>query len=122
MSERVFAVVSVYENVELVPHFLAHYTRLGVHRVLLPVRSRERDELYENVARHAEAFPASAYWFAADHFADADKSSAQALTLATNGVEPDDYVMHVDLDEFHEYPAPLPEIVRGMNQRGDRAL
>jgi hypothetical protein len=106
----------------LLPHFLAHYTRLGVNPILVSVRSRQRDGLYEAALRHAAPFPARVYWFAADYFADSNKAEAQQAILQQNGLEPDDYVMHLDLDEFHEYPAPLAEIVRLMNARDDWAL
>src|SRR5262245_61585227 len=100
MSERVFAVVSVYDHPELLPHFLDHYTRLGVHRILVAVRSRERADLYDAALGHAGVVPASVYWFASERFADSDKADVEQVLLQRNEVEPDDYVMHLDLDEF----------------------
>jgi hypothetical protein len=117
MSERVFAIVTMYENPELLAHFLDHYTRLGVHRILVSVRSAEQGELYESAVRHAAPFDARVYWNPAQRFMDSDKAEIEQSIIEQNGVQPDDYVMHLDLDEFHEYPAPLAEIVRIMNQR-----
>jgi hypothetical protein len=122
MSDKVFAVVSLYDNVELLPHFLTHYTRLGVQKILVAVRSRQCDDLYEAAQRHAEGFPARVCWFASERFADSDKSEVEQSLLRSNGLEADDYVMHLDLDEFQEYPAQLAEIVRVMNERDDWAL
>jgi hypothetical protein len=122
MSEKVFAIVSMYENPDLLSHFLAHYARLGVHQILVSVRSRERSELYDTALSHAAPFPARVYWSPSQRFADSDKANIEQSILEKNGIEPDDYVMHLDMDEFHEYPASLVEIVRLMNQRGDWAI
>ncbi len=122
MSERVFVVVSMYENAELLPHFLAHYTRLGVHQILVAVRSQQRGDLYDLALSHAAHYPAHIYWFPSRQFADSDKTIVQQSLLERHGIAPDDYVMHLDLDEFHEYPAPLAAIVREMNRRDDWAV
>ena len=122
MSDRVFTIASVYEDHGLLPHFLEHYTRLGVDRILVVARTSEPDRLLSRAVEQARPFPAEVSWFRSDYFADSDKSEVESRVLRDNGVEPDDYVMHVDLDEFHEYPAPLGEIVSQMNRDDDWAL
>jgi hypothetical protein len=122
MSHKVFAIVSLYDQPELLPHFLSHYTKLGVHRILVVVRTNERDRFFVQAEGDAGQFPASVHWFPSDKFADNDKSDVEQSVLCKNGVQSDDYVMHLDLDEFQEYPAPLAEIVRLMNLRDDWAL
>jgi Glycosyl transferase family 2 len=122
MSCRVFAIASVYENADLVPHFLAHYTRLGVHRILLVVRTPQQDDNLSVALEQAKSYGANVYWFSAERFADSDKAEVEQFVLRENRVEPDDYVMHLDLDEFQEYPASLSEIVDAMNQADDWAL
>jgi hypothetical protein len=122
MSERVFAISSVYENAELVPHLLTHYSLLGVHRMLLVVRTPERNGLFSETARCAKDHSAAVYWVAASRFADSDKADVEQSVLRENGVGPDDYVMHLDADEFQEYPAPLTEVVELMNRNNDWAL
>jgi hypothetical protein len=122
MSAQVYAIASVYENVDLVPHFLAHYTRLGVHRILLVVRTPHQGEILSATLEQAKSYGANVYWFSAARFADSDKADVERFVLRENTVEPDDYVMHLDLDEFQEYPAPLSEIVATMNQADDWAL
>lgn len=122
MSDLVYAIVSVYDNAELLPHFLSHYFELGVHRILVVVRSATRDELYDAAMSEAECYPASVYWFSATVFSDGDKADVEQGVLQANAVQPDDYVMHLDLDEFQEYPAPLSVIVQKMNAHNDWAL
>jgi Glycosyl transferase family 2 len=122
MSDRVHAIVSVYDTVDLLPHFLSHYAALGVHRLYVLVRSAERGDLYHAARQASAGHPASVYWFAARVFADSNKAGAEQQVLEENGVLPDEYVMHLDLDEFQEYPAPLSVIVREMNAHNDWAL
>jgi hypothetical protein len=122
MSDIVYAIVSIYDNIELLPHFLSHYAGLGVQRIFVAVRSTIRDRLYETAVAEAAQFPANVYWFPSKCFSDSDKADGEQLILQRNSVQPDDYVMHLDLDEFQEYPAPLATIVRLMNARSDWAL
>jgi glycosyl transferase family 2 len=122
MSDTVYAIVSIYDNAELLPHFLSHYSELGVNRILVVVRSATRGELYDAAVAEAVRYPASVYWFPATVFSDSDKADVEQRVLQANAVQPDDYVMHLDLDEFQEYPAPLPVIVREMNAYNDWAL
>jgi len=122
MSERVFAVVTMYENPDLLVHFLDHYARLGVYRILVSVRTAEQGDLYDSAVSQATHFQARVYWESAQQFADSDKAEVEQAILEKNGVGPDDYVMHLDMDEFHEYPASLAEIVRIMNRRDAWAL
>lgn len=118
-SERVFAVVTAYDHADLLPHFLDHYTRLGVTRTLVSARSEEVRDAAEALARH---YPADVTHTPADFFADSDKADVEERILAAHGLDEDDWLMRLDLDEFHEYPAPLADVVREMNAHDDWAL
>jgi hypothetical protein len=122
MSGTVYAIVSIYDNIELLPHFLSHYTRLRVHRIFVAVRSSIRDGLYEMAMAEAAHFAVNVYWYPSERFADSDKTDVEHQILQQNDVQADDYVMHLDLDEFQEYPAPLATILRLMNLHDDWAL
>jgi len=78
--------------------------------------------MFERAEQEARHFPASIYWRPTEKFADSEKSEVEQSILQENNVQPDDYVMHLDLDEFQEYPVPLAEIVKLMNARDDWAL
>jgi hypothetical protein len=122
MSNRVFAITSVYEDSGLLPHFLDHYARLGVERIFLVVRSLTPDELLQRTRRLCESYPAEVAWYQCSHFEDIDKATVETRVLRQSGVDADDYVMHLDLDEFHEYPVPLQDLVRLMNRRRAKAV
>jgi hypothetical protein len=112
----------VYEDSGLLPHFLAHYERLGVDRILIVVRTSERDNLFEYARAATAASRAEASWSPCEHFADGDKAAVERAVLLAAGMKPDDFVMHLDLDEFHEYPAPLREIVAALGRRRNWAV
>lgn len=122
MSHRVFAITSVYENPELLPHFVDHYARLGVDRILIVLRTPRREESLCHAFVSANSCPTAVSWFPCNHFADADKAEVEERVLRENGVRPDDYVMHLDLDEFHEYPVPIISIVEVMSRKRNWAL
>jgi hypothetical protein len=122
MSHKVYAIVSVYNVPELIPHFLSHYTRLGVREILIAVRAERTTALAMAVRDHAKSYPATVHCIPVSTFADADKVAVEDSILTQHSVQPDDYVMHLDLDEFQEYPAPLAEVVRLMNQRQELAI
>ncbi|HWT79272.1 MAG TPA: hypothetical protein VN648_10775, partial [Candidatus Methylomirabilis sp.] len=111
MSHRLFTVTSVYEYSGLLPHFLEHYTRLGVERIFMVVRTPVRDSCFFRALEAAAARPATVKWVSCTRFCDPEKAAVEETSLQEGGVGPDDYVMHVDLDEFHEYPAPLQDVI-----------
>ncbi len=119
MSEAVYGVVSVYDHAELLPHFLEHYARLGVRMMLVSVRD---EEAYERVRTLATDYPARIVYTPAAFFADSDKAAVEAALVDTETDDPDAYVMHLDLDEFQEYPAPLRAVVAEMNRHEDWAI
>jgi hypothetical protein len=90
----------------LLPHWVAHYRRLGVDRII--------------VAANTAGVPADGPWpepaddlflhrFAALDWSDFDqvKDAAEEAAMDAAGVRPEDWTLRVDLDEFHEYPGPL---------------
>jgi len=122
VSERVVAITSLYENPALLPHFVAHYARLGAERIIVAVRTPQRDAVHEEALEAARGMPADVVWRASGFFADSDKADVQREILAAAGLGPNDYVLYPDADELQEYPAPLREIVREMNAHEDWAL
>ncbi len=109
-TARVFSATVVYDDTPLIPHFLRHYAALGVDAILIAAQ----DSVYKDVAAKAQGFPAFVDRVECSHFDCMQKLSFEKEMLARHGAGPDDFVIYCDIDEFHEYPAPLAEIVRGM--------
>jgi hypothetical protein len=120
MKRLIVAIVSIYDDAQLLPHFLDHYRRLGVARLFLAVR-RETVLAAAELAVKAAGFGTIRFLPAA-MFSDADKAETEESILAAEDIAPDDLVLHLDLDEFHEYPAALTEIAEKMERHGGFAV
>jgi len=105
--------LGVAHDLPLLPHFVAHYRALGIapdrFRVLLnsadpadPGLARARSVLAGAGIGHAEE------WIA-PYTSDAMWAARRDLQQRHAG--PEDWVLSADIDEFHEYPAPLPEFL-----------
>lgn len=118
-STRVFAAASVYYAAEIVPHFIKHYEDLGVTRILLACRNRD---VFERVQAYAQGHRARVSFKDTPHYATMDKERYQLAMLQEEYLHRNDWVMHVDIDEFQEYPVPLMELVEDMNLHNDWAI
>jgi hypothetical protein len=119
MSERVFVITSVYDNNALLPHFIHHYYMLGATTILISARIPEAHAVAE---RFEECYPVKSFCTPAAEFVDDEKRAVEDKILEDSGVQPLDWVIYADLDEFHGYPAPLRDIVRGLNRDGSQAI
>jgi hypothetical protein len=120
MSNLVFGIVSIYDHVELLPHFLDHYGRIGVREMFLSVRNEQVRPQAEEYVK--ELGFGCVFYAPTDVFDDSDKVDIEERILAAQKLDQDDYILHLDLDEFHQYPAALSEIVAEMNYHNDWAV
>jgi len=129
----IYAITTIYgEGLDLLPHWLEHYTRLGADALLVVVGfSREQDFLHgeyytENILPKAielcKKFPTRVYPFVFDEYYTMYTQYVREHVKAAAGVEPDDWMLHADLDEFYEFPVPLPELIDVMEDANDWAL
>jgi Tfp pilus assembly protein PilF len=108
---KFFAVASIRNGgAELLPHWLEHYTQLGVDEILLGVF----DDL--GGAAAAELERCAARWKFrrfTQHWEGATESETYCQRQAgcrRAGARPGTWILHTDLDELQQYPAPLSEI------------
>lgn len=118
MSKNVYGIVSGYCGEELLPHFISHYQKLGINHLVVSARTLD---FYESAKMSANDFVDIRYT-PSEHFADSDKSLVELSILNGMNLNPDDWIMHLDLDEFQEYPAPIPDIIDVMNKKNDWAI
>jgi hypothetical protein len=112
-KQRIFGIVTAVDGDDLLGHFVDHYFRLGLdelHVVVsedsqmqrsaemmardrrIVVHPRHRDAMGEEIKTHTERDVLSAV------------------------VSRNDWVMHLDLDEFHQYPCDLRRLVAAMDE------
>lgn len=129
---KIFALTTIYEGIELLPHFLRHYTRLGVDEILVAVGIRQNtdfvlsDPVSGNIApaaiRICHDFPTRVYPFTYDQYDTSQNVPLRRAMKAEAGVQPDDWCLHADLDEFYTFPVHLREIIVEMEKRNGWAL
>jgi GT2 family glycosyltransferase/predicted O-methyltransferase YrrM len=115
MKSNCYGVVSIYEDQGLLPHFISHYRQLGVTHLFLCARTEEARSVAIECVREFDGF-ASVHYSRSEYFADSEKELFELNVLDRHKVNADDYVIHLDLDEFQEYPAPLTEVIAEMDR------
>ena len=103
---RIIATVTVFDTPDLLPFFCEHYVRLGVDKIL--VAARTSADLSELVSRFGDKVIVR--YFHKHMFYEHRKMYGEEQMLRDQKLDPDDWVMHLDLDEFHQYPANLRDI------------
>jgi len=105
---------------DLLPHWLDHYLRLGVDQIVLCILrdgSRERmDEIHTAVA----GLPVQLHEF--DGWTDDGQQLVMRNALDRAGCDGEDWVLHADLDEFNEFPCSIDELAMEMEKAGRRAV
>lgn len=124
LSLRLFSCLGVEDDLPLLGHFLAHYAALGVpcermHFILqascsgAPGLEAARDML----ATHG--ISAAEIWIGPYTSGEMWK---RRQALQTRVADAHDWVISADIDEFHEYPAPLEDVLRKLEGDGVTVL
>ena len=123
-APRLVTCVGVEHDLPLLGHFLDHYAALGVapdrmHPILqsaepdAPGLARAREILARRGAEPAEEwigpYTSAGMW-------ERRRAVQERLAAA------DDWVLNADADEFHDYPAPLGEVIAFCEERGVRCV
>lgn len=117
---RLICCIGVDFYLPFLPHFLRHYGDLGVppahmHLIIqaLDPEAPALDEARRILAEFGS--PAPETWIGA-FTADAAWDRRKALQRAVAAAE--DWVLTPDIDEFFDYPAPLPEFLAALDRMG----
>ena len=105
---KIVAVVSVFSTPELLPHFVLHYSKLQIDKLCVSLNCDFDTDILE--ARYGNLLRIHRMTF--DRFTNPYKHAGEEQMLSDEQLQPDDWVMHLDLDEFHVYPAHVRDIVR----------
>ena len=109
--------MGVTSGSELVEHFLDHYFRLGVDRFLVilhcPPGEAARRSRVLAVLRSRDIRPV----MEVDEYSYVSRQVRINQVLDAH-VADDEWIIHADLDEFHEYPAELPRFLAACDGSG----
>ena len=123
---RVFLVSCLGVDLELalLPAFLDHYLGMGIAPGDVRLITNTADEASENLdaadrVLAGRGCPAARRWLAPY---TSDAMWAERRRTQADEAGPGDWVVNADVDEFHRYPAPLPEVIAYLEARGAGAL
>jgi hypothetical protein len=126
MSDRtVYAVVTLRDGeYALLPYWLDHYARLGVGAFALCVNTEGVDPSGIPDATAGIKVPVYRHDYHSEdaRLYDGVKDEQEEAALAAAGAKPEDWVMRVDLDEFHQYPTHLHDVLDDAEASGYDAL
>jgi tetratricopeptide (TPR) repeat protein len=118
-ARDVYVVCSIRNGgLDLLPHWLEHYSRLKPDQILLGIFddvSMENRAEIQNYSRRWR-FQTFAQKFLGVPEEQQEKQRRDALRAA--GAAGDSWIVYTDLDEFHTFPAPLAEIAAAAETRG----
>jgi tetratricopeptide repeat protein len=122
-ADKIFAVVSVRNGgLELLPHWLEHYTKLGADELLVGVFEDVGQSVHAELDRLRQrwrfrTFPQ--YWGSA---VEAEHYSQRQTGLRLAGALPETWILHTDLDELQVYPAPPRQVADEAGRKGIKVI
>jgi hypothetical protein len=118
-QDKIFAVLSIRNGgAALLPHWLDHYTRLGVDEILLGVFDDLAGEAALEIEKCAARWKFRRFaqrWTSAS---ESQQYSQRQAGCRLAGARPGTWILHADLDELHEYPAPLRAVTAAAAEKG----
>jgi hypothetical protein len=126
-ANKIFAVVGIRNGgLELLPHWLKHYTNLGADKLLLGIFPDVTQESKNEIDSMCHGYPVVYFnqtWMGKDHSETEGRNEEERRTACReNGALPSTWVIHTDLDEFQTYPAPLNDVIDAMNERKQKGV
>lgn len=123
----IYATTTFYEGFDLLPHWLKHYTKLGVDRILVLFGVRQGQEemsadAHRQVTELCRHFPAGVHPFTYDAYRCTRNVPLRKWILAEAGATETDWVVYADLDEFYSYPSHLRDIIEDLESEKTHAV
>lgn len=130
---RLLAITTLYgEGLDLLEHWLWYYTSLGVDQCFVIAASFHDQNLLNgqsftaNILPHVidivRRYPARVFPVECDEYHTMYTEKLRNRVLQWCNLRPDDWIIYADLDEFYEYPVPLRELIRIMEEANDWAI
>lgn len=108
----------VYNDAALLPHFLWHYSALGIKQFLIGVY--EEPALSETIRKVAKGYDVQLT--SIPGIFDGNKDWELRQSLCRRYVGEEEWWAVTDLDEFHQYPGPLAQVCEQLERSGYRYL
>lgn len=118
----VYATTTVYEGLDLLPHWLDHYRKLGVDEIFVAAGHRKHNNHWVVRAAQEACARFSAKVFPFEYTVCHDDNNLAVRKVLFSELPEDTWILHADLDEFHTYPVHLLDMIESMESRKMNAL
>lgn len=108
--------------VDLLPHWLDHYSRLGADRILLGVFDDVSIDGRGQIEHCALRWKFETFRQRWINTTEQEQQEQQRDACRAFGGKDDTWIVYADLDEFHEFPAPPRQIIAAAEERGVQAI
>jgi hypothetical protein len=106
--------------VDLVPHWLDHYLRIGVDQFVLCVLREGMEPRLDEIRSMIAGLPVHVHLFS--DWTDARQELVMRHALDEVGCRPRDWVVRCDVDELNEFPCPIDVLARAMDKADKAAV
>jgi hypothetical protein len=117
-----FFTVTTLRNgpVDLLPHWLDYYLRIGVDQFVLCVLREGMESRLEEIHSIIAGLPVTVHLFS--NWTDDRQELVMRRALDEVGCNARDWILRCDLDELNEFPCPINELARAMDKAGKDAV
>jgi len=114
----IYLFTGIYDDITLLPQFLHHYQSLGVDHVFLAVNNYKDRRMSHKVKEVAHGQPVTvAHEYQAPH--SWVTQGMYRTQVMSSHMQPGDWALVADLDEFQEYPEALRGLLSGCEASGE---
>jgi hypothetical protein len=114
-APRAYAIATVYHEATILPHFLAHYERLGFARTLLCVNVNGNPDLLGVVRSHVDGRKAEIVDIYDTDYSPVTRTDHE-LNACRKLLKDEDWCGFYDIDDFCEFPLPLPSLLEELGR------
>jgi tetratricopeptide (TPR) repeat protein len=122
-DDKFFAVVSIRNGgMELLPHWLEHYTNLGADELLLGIFDDLTGDSMAEIDKCAQRWKFRRF---VQHWGGATESETYCQRQSgcrRAGARPGTWILHTDLDEFQQYLQPIKEVAADAAKKNIKAV
>ncbi len=110
-------ITTIYRHAELLPHFLDHYRQLGMDQFFIGVHEGRRSPCWRQIQKSVQGYSCVCVRSYSGEYSSRLETTCKQQ-LAEKHVGRTEWWAVADLDEFHEYPRSMPELL-GEAERHD---
>jgi tetratricopeptide (TPR) repeat protein len=117
-SSKLFIVCSIRNGkIDLLPHWLDHYSRLNADELLIGIFDDVAPEARAQVDRYSARWKFKTFRQTWRDTSELEQEQQRRAACYAAGADDDAWIIHTDLDELHEYPLLARQLIEAAKTR-----